>query len=292
MGGSAIKQSERINAANLQETYNLALKVLSDLGVDTKALFPLGSFGKKGPEGTYGDIDIAVPLTVLEKFVNSEEAKSEAEFVDDAARVLEQLLIEEGLTARWMKGLQVLSFAVPIVDVDGQQPDSWAQIDLMFSSQPEFSRWMYHSPDIKESRWKGLYRNILLMAIANVISKQILESEEGLPVEWSVDTLDLISGLKNKYMSLKGKRGLLRNPKVLSKEFYDWGRDVQRLVNYLLGKGVEIKQTYTFEDVWRIVSNPQWEHYYLLPEIKKEFVRKLPEELEVPQVVLEQRRRR
>jgi len=286
MGGSAIEFSSRINDANLKETLNLALEVLLSVGLDTKEIEPLGSFGKKGPESTYGDIDLSVPLSTLENLLDPKDFDTKEKFEQAAANTLKELLENEGLTVRYFKGFSLLSFGVPIVNIDGKQPDNWAQIDLMFTDSPEFSQWMFYSPDISKSKWKGLYRNVLLMAIANQISKEIIESHEDYPVEWFNDSLDLVSGLKQKKMSLKGKSGLLKNPKVVSKEFYEWGKDVQTIVEYLLGVGTKIEDTYTFEDVWRIISNPSWEHHDLLNDIKKEFIRKLPENVEIPKEVL------
>lgn len=284
MGGNAIKKSSRINAANLQETYRLAAEILSEIGIKTEHVFPVGSFDKKGPGETYGDIDIAVTHKSLEKIVRLEDFAEEKGFYREAGISLVGLLEDQGLEARWIAMSNLVTFGSPIVDVDGQQPESWAQIDLKLTSKPEFTRWMYHSADPSQSRWKGLYRNILLMAIANEARKEILETEAGMPASWAADSLDLFTGLKRKEMTLRGKRGLVKNPKTLSRRSYEWGRDVKSLVEYLLGPDVSIDKSMTFEDVWGVITDPEWQFSHRLPAIKDEFIRKLGDKPVPPEV--------
>jgi hypothetical protein len=277
MGGAAIKSSVRVNAANLQATYELAKEILEGLGF--RKFETLGSFGKKGTGATYGDIDIAIPLNELERVTGTV-------FNEDdplpAIQVLQRRLLGAGIDeTAYMRGIGVLSFSTPIVNVDGEQPDSYAQVDLMFTGSLEYSRWMYHAPSEGESRWKGLYRNVLLMAIAKVIFRKVRSLDDyGEPLEWEDIALNLTHGLRRRERSRIGARKTLKVPKTLGRT--PVSKNAQEIVSMLLGPDVPLEKSMTFEEVWSVISDPSWEHHKKLPEIVKTFKEDLPDGVEVP----------
>lgn len=288
MGGNAIKKSSRINAANLDETYRLALEIFEEIGLPTENMEPLGSYGKKGPQGTYGDIDISVPLHDLGVFMGAE-----IESLDDLKEfgpALRSKIESEGFEAKWIPGARVMAVGTPIVNVDGEQPDAWAQVDLMPSpeSSRDYQRWVYSAPDYGQSDFKGAHRNLLLEAIASVIFREVKETEtvDGaeVPVVWDQFSLRPERGLYRKTLSRRGKRGLLKNPKTIEREYYPFSMDKHEIVRLLLGEGFEPGDFKSFESIWGVISDPTWEYYALLPEIKATFIEL--QDMEIPEVVL------
>lgn len=285
MGGAAVPFSTRINDANLKETYILALENLQDLGMNVTEIEPLGSFAKKGPQGTYGDLDLAVPFSVIEDYlgVPIEDIMD----LEKVGPVLAKKFEEEGYFARWLPGVRVLSFGSPIVNIDGLQDEAWAQVDLMPTDDMSYSRWAYDSPDYGKSRWKGVHRNLLLESIAAVVFRKIHETAEidgkEIPVVWEQFSLGPERGLYRKVLSRKGKRGLLKTPKTIEREYFDFSRNQKEIVKILLGEGFVPEDFKSFENIWDVISDPNWEHYHLLDKIKEVYRQKLgPREIPDP----------
>lgn len=124
----------------------------------------IGSFGKKEYSS---DIDVAI----LRDFGNVDELKEKIESF--------------GFEVRLFHGFRELSFGFPF-------NRNIIQIDLMFSKNLEWSEFIYYSPNLlkDESRYKGIYRNLLLSSKIitesrvvideNTCTQHILRLSEGL----------------------------------------------------------------------------------------------------------------
>jgi hypothetical protein len=114
---------------------------------------------------------------------------------------------------------------------------------------------MYHSPDFTkaESKYKGLYRNQLIMAIIKHADRKILsKNEKDEVMEYERYALRLNSGLAKTTRSHVGKRGRLKNP-VAIKELEKQVTNVpEEIVEFTFGKGVSKKKTMTFEDTYKL----------------------------------------
>ena len=130
------------------------------LGLDLKNN-TLGSVGKKEFSG---DIDIAVDIDPAEAAKLAERLKTIPEILD----------LSRG---------SVISTKVKIANYDPSKksPDptkprtGYVQIDFMFGN-PQWLKDFYHAPYEKDSKYKGVHRNILISAIAAHLDK--IESKE------------------------------------------------------------------------------------------------------------------
>ena len=166
----------------------------------------LGSFGKKHQDQTSGDIDIAVSLEKMAGFFGIS--------VDEVENKIREILDEKDLYYVMNKGLHVISTRWPIPNTKGL----YGQVDIMPSYNMEFSKWMYHSPDFTkaESKYKGLYRNQLIMlTLKNVDQKVLSRNEKDEVMEFERYALRLNSGLARTVRSHIGKRRRKKTPEAI-----------------------------------------------------------------------------
>lgn len=149
--GGAMPGVGAIHIDEIQPTLDKLEKIL---GIDLKNN-TLGSVGKKEFSG---DIDIAldIPNEELPAFV--EKLKSIPEVLDIAKS-------------------SVIMTKVKIADYDankeapGKPRTGYVQVDFM-PGDPSWLRTYYHAPHEKDSKYKGVYRNILLASIAGVLNRK------------------------------------------------------------------------------------------------------------------------
>jgi len=249
-GGNAINDVVRINQENVDATMNkIYSTVVKALGLKREDTALLGSTGKKNPHSSSGDIDLAVSITSLMAANKSLKTVNDViEFVARKAKtVVDDVLI--------LRGTGIVTMGFPIVNADGKQPDQKVQLDLMLTDNLEFSSWMYFSPHEKDSPWKGLYRNAILSAITHYADRQ------GNDEEWSRYLLHFQNGLSRVMMSRKGKRGLLKNAKVVDRKVPM--KDPDKIVAILLGPSFKAKQILTYENVFNAFMSPKfvWAKY-------------------------------
>lgn len=133
-------------------------KLERQLGIDLKNNV-LGSVGKK----TFsGDIDIALRIDS-----------------EDIPQFIEKLKSIPGVDE--VTKTSVIMSRVPIENYDaskqvtGKQRTGFVQVDFM-PGDPDWLKTFYHSPSEKESKYKGVYRNIFISSIAAHLDRE--DSEE------------------------------------------------------------------------------------------------------------------
>lgn len=167
----------------------------------------IGSAGKKLPDQTSGDVDIAVSTDKIAGFLGVP--------LQNTLFALNDRLKSLGYQTKLMPGFNQVSIAAPI---NGDPKNGYAQIDFMLSTDLDWSRFIYHSPDfrIAESRYKGAYRNLLLMA---AIGKSFFEvtkkTDAGEVAEYKAYVVRLNQGIVEVRKSFEGKRGLLKTAQLL-----------------------------------------------------------------------------
>lgn len=244
-GGKAVEGTP-MTQQQAKATYKDVVKnLLPKLGLQKEGtdFSALGSFGKKHEDQTSGDIDIAVSIETIAGHLGIP--------VDEVEQAIVDLCEKEKLTYKYGKGIHVISLAWLIPGTD----ESYGQVDLMPSDNMEYTKWMYHSPDFTkaESKYKGLYRNQLIMAIIKHADRKILsKNEKDEVMEYERYALRLNSGLAKTTRSHVGKRGRLKNP-VAIKELEKQITNVpEEIVEFTFGKGVSKKKTMTFEDTYKL----------------------------------------
>lgn len=156
-----------VGSIHISEIEPTLAKLEKELGIDLRN-HTLGSVGKKEFSG---DIDIAIDL------------KPE-ELEDFAAKLQSAPSIQD------MKKSSVFMTVVDIVGYDanktrdGLNRTGKVQIDFM-PGDPDWMKTYYHAPHEKDSKYKGVYRNIMIASIAgrlNVVASDE-KTDDGRPLE-------------------------------------------------------------------------------------------------------------
>jgi len=161
--GGAMSGVGAIHISEIEPTLSALEKVL---GIDLKNN-ALGSVGKKEFSG---DIDVALQI----------DADKIPEFMERLKKTPEVLDIAK---------TGVIMTKVKIVGYDPEKQTTkprtgYVQIDFM-PGDPEWMKTYYHSPTDKESKYKGVFRNLMIASIAGVYDRQDADEklDDGRPLE-------------------------------------------------------------------------------------------------------------
>jgi len=146
-----------VGAIHIDEINPTLIPLEKELGIDLRNN-ALGSVGKREFSG---DIDVALKIDTdkIPEFV--ERLKKSSQIMDIAKS-------------------SVIMTKVKIMDFDETKEDGrprtgYVQVDFM-PGDPDWLKTYYHSPNEKDSQYKGVYRNIMIASIAGNIN--IEDSEE------------------------------------------------------------------------------------------------------------------
>ena len=267
-GGNAVKGTP-MTQPQLKEVYADVIKNLlpglglGEAGVDFDAI---GSYGKKDPEQTSGDLDIAVSIEKISNFFGTP--------VQDVEKTIMNYLDERDLYYKHNKGVRVISVSWPIPGTN-----DYGQVDLMPSFDMGFSRWMYHSPDFRkgESKYKGLFRNQFLMKILNNINQKVLSRNENDEIlEFEKYALRMYNGISRIIKTYIGKNGQ-RNTTCVTKEDFDKfvTRVPEEIVKIAFGENTSVKDTMTFESMYKLFMSDSFVHKDNREEILTEFIEEM-----------------
>lgn len=263
-GGNAVEGTP-MTQSQCKAVYNdVAEKFLSKLGLDKDGTTytALGSFGKKHEDQTSGDIDIAISIEAVAGYIGIPTTEVEQYICD--------LCEKENITYKYGKGIHVISMAWPIPGTD-----NYGQVDLMPTDNMEYSKWMYHSPDFTkaESKYKGLYRNQLIMKIIkNADQKVLSKNDKDEVMEYERYALRMNSGIARTVRSHIGKKGRLKNPiaiKELEKHITNVPEDIIKLA---FGEGINKKDTMTFENCYKLFMSKKFPWANEREKIMEDFI--------------------
>lgn len=156
--GGAMPGVGAIHIDEIEPTLDALQKVL---GIDLKNN-TLGSVGKKEFSG---DIDIALEI----------KPEDIPAFVEKLKNVPEVLDIAKSSVI--MTKVKIADYD-PNKKVEGKPRTGYVQVDFM-PGDPGWLKTYYHAPHEKDSKYKGVFRNILISSIAAHLDKK--ESKERLP---------------------------------------------------------------------------------------------------------------
>ena len=266
-GGNAIGESRPMTQKETQEVYDyIKTKVYPLLGLegDEVDAAPIGSFGKKSEEAMSGDLDIAVSV---DKIASANGLPIDA---DDVLAFMDSKLKGAGFNTTVAGGFKQISIGVKIPGTDDT-----AQVDLMLSTSLEWSRFMYYSPDFTkaESKYKGAYRNLLLMAVINYAKREAAKTTDtGEVEEINTYVLQLNRGIQEVRKSFMGKKGsIVKTAETLHAydKFISNTPDV--VVKIAFGDNTKVSDAMTFEGCWSLVTSSSFPYSNKLPEILKAF---------------------
>lgn len=266
-GGNAIEDARPMSQKEVSDVYEyVKSKVYPILGLDGDGVdaAPIGSFGKKVANATSGDLDIAVSVDKIAS-ANALPINS-----DDVLKYMDETLRKAGFSTTVSTGFKQISIGVVIPGTE-----DIAQVDLMLSTSLEWSKFMYYSPDFttSESKYKGAYRNLLVMAIINYSKRETAKlTDKGEVQEINTYVLQLDRGVQEVRKSFMGKKGsIIKTAETL----HDYDKFISNtpevVIKIAFGDEAKVNDAMTFEGCWSLTNSNAFPHKDKLPEILKAF---------------------
>jgi hypothetical protein len=276
-GGAAIKSSRPIKESEVEKTIKHMREVLFPLigdGEFDKDYLLIGSIGKKkSPSDTSGDIDLGIAQEFLAQKFGISADQSLQFLYDKLSSELPAILGYEP-DMKLMKGINVLSIAWPI---EGDTENGTVQLDLIPISNMDWAKFIFYSPDYRknESKYKSAHRNWLFQAILSALKNVTKRDENGDIVDFDTYALRLNDGIYKNKKTFQGATKRLKRPDTVKGQSVFVTRDPQELLDLMFGGGVKPDNVKTFEDVWNIVTSPNFKYSDRVEEIRHDLIRYL-----------------
>lgn len=250
-GGNAFEGTVGIEQYEVTSTVkSIFTRVLKKLGLVSlgEDAFLMGSAGKK-PEGELsGDLDIGVSTDQIA----AENGLHLTETIDWVAETLEEM----GYPTAVAKGFSQVSFPYPIV---GRRPKEYVQVDLLFTSNINWSKFIHKSPDLSigESKYKNAYRNLLLATCVSAFHYVVLKkTDDDIPLEVERYTLRLNAGVYKIRKSWVGKKvPILKRPQTIKGSEKLVLSTPEELVDLIFGEEYSVDDISTFEKIYNLVMS-------------------------------------
>lgn len=276
-GGAAIKSSRPIKESEVEKTIQHMREVLFPLigdGEFDKDYLLIGSIGKKkSPSDTSGDIDLGIAQEFLAQKFGISADQSLQFLYDKLSSELPAILGYEP-DMKLMKGVNVLSIAWPI---EGDTENGTVQLDLIPISNMDWAKFIFYSPDYRknESKYKSAHRNWLFQAILSALKNVTKRDENGDIIDFDTYALRLNDGIYKNKKTFQGVTKRLKRPDTVKGQSVFVTRDPQELLDLMFGGGVKADNVKTFEDVWNIVTSPNFKYSDRVEEIRQDLIRYL-----------------
>lgn len=268
--GNAVKDAVPFKQDQVQPTVDWIVKnIFPEIGlagIDDDAAV-IGSAGKKLPDATSGDIDIAVSADKIAGFLGAS--------LQTVLFVLDAKLKSLGYSTTLSVGFTQVSFGAPIA---GDSKNGIGQVDLMLTSDLEWSRFIYHSPDFRtaESQYKGAYRNMLLMAAMGKSYYEVTQqTDKGETAEYKAYVIQLDNGIVEVRKTLMGAKGLIKTARKL-KEFDNFITNTpQKVIDLLFNGDHKPSDVDTYEKLKSLLDSSDYKFPDKVADIMIEFKKKV-----------------
>ena len=267
-GGGAVGDVDRINQENVEATLKaISTKIIKPLKITSKDIGILGSTGKKKPRGSSGDIDIAIDANKVLRANAIQVADELFDFIEGKAKKVSNTVVSN-------KGTGVISLQFPISNTDGKQKNKKVQLDLMIVDNLDLAKFNFWSPHEEQSKWKGIYRNIILSSMDfEVLEKGYDDNDVEVPTLFRRNFMDLKRGLMRGLQTRIGKSGKLfakGRKQTLETEVLE--NQPEGIVKAILGPAFTVKDAESFESLFKILDHPKYLYRGKKKEIIKTFV--------------------
>lgn len=272
---TGIKQSE-VNAT-IKDLETKVLKKLGLIGIGTDS-FLLGSAGKKSPKELSGDLDVGISADQI--------ASANGLKLSEVYNWLSDKLTRLGYETAPVSGFSQVSITFPI----SGRKDKYVQVDFMLSNNMEWTLFAYTAPDFtkSESKYKLVYRNLLLAACVSVYDMKVLkQTDDKIPVEVQKYALRWNDGIYSTVKSFASKTGgILKTGKLLKDRDVFVTQTPSDMVKMFLGKQYTPDDIKTFESLYDIVFNQESNVSKYRQSIKRKFIESLTKaKLPIPELL-------
>ena len=271
-GGGAVGDVDRINQENVEATLKaISTKIIKPLKITTKDIGVLGSTGKRKPGGSSGDIDIAIDANKVLRANAIQIADELFDFIAGKAKKVSNTVVSN-------KGTGVISLQFPISNTDGKQKNKKVQLDLMIVDNLDLAKFNFWSPHEEQSKWKGIYRNIILSSMASVMDFEVLEkgydeNDVEVPTLFKRNFIDLKRGLMRGLQTRIGKSGkLFAKGRKQTLETKVLENQPEGIIKAILGPAFTVKDAESFESLFKILDHPKYLYRSKKKEIIKTFI--------------------
>ena len=271
-GGGAVGDVDRINQENVEATLKaISTKIIKPLKITTKDIGVLGSTGKRKPGGSSGDIDIAIDANKVLRANAIQIADELFDFIAGKAKKVSNTVVSN-------KGTGVISLQFPISNTDGKQKNKKVQLDLMIVDNLDLAKFNFWSPHEEQSKWKGIYRNIILSSMASVMDLEVLEkgydeNDVEVPTLFKRNFIDLKRGLMRGLQTRIGKSGkLFAKGRKQTLETKVLENQPEGIIKAILGPAFTVKDAESFESLFKILDHPKYLYRSKKKEIIKTFI--------------------
>ena len=271
-GGGAVGDVVRINQENVEATLKaISTKIIKPLKITTKDIGVLGSTGKRKPGGSSGDIDIAIDANKVLRANAIQIADELFDFIAGKAKKVSNTVVSN-------KGTGVISLQFPISNTDGKQKNKKVQLDLMIVDNLDLAKFNFWSPHEEQSKWKGIYRNIILSSMASVMDFEVLEkgydeNDVEVPTLFKRNFIDLKRGLMRGLQTRIGKSGkLFAKGRKQTLETKVLENQPEGIIKAILGPAFTVKDAESFESLFKILDHPKYLYRSKKKEIIKTFI--------------------
>lgn len=250
-GGNAFKQLD-VRGVKQNEVGNLmdlvTEKIFDKMGIKEGDYMLIGSAGKKLPDQLSGDLDVAIFIPTF-LYLLEIEPGDKKEFYSALEKYFS---LNFPYDYSIQTGLGVFSIAFPYKDY-------YVQVDLMPTDDMNWSSFAYHSPDFTklESKYKSLYRNFALSAVASAhIFEKTYDGENLKEVKlFSFNIQEGLNKITKNYFSEKTGKPI-KNAKTTFKELVS--RDPDEVVKLLFGEKFTVDDVDTFEHIMEVLQDPDF----------------------------------
>jgi hypothetical protein len=268
--GNSIENAKPFQQDQVQPTVDWLVKnVFPQIGlngIDDDAAV-IGSAGKKLPEQTSGDIDIAVSADKIAGFLGTS--------LQTVLYSLDAKLKSMGYTTKLAPGFTQVSIGAPI---GGDFKNGVGQVDFMLTNDLEWSRFIYHSPDFRtaESQYKGAYRNMLLMAAMGKSFFEVTQqTDKGEVAEYKAYVVQLDNGIVEVRKTFMGARGLGKTAKKLKEYDRFITNTPQKVIDLLFNGNHKPSDIDTYEKLKGLLDSNEFKFPNKLAEIMEDFKKKV-----------------
>lgn len=283
-GGNAFEGTVGIKQSEVQPTVEAIFsEVLEPLGLTSLGddVFLMGSAGKKPEKELSGDLDIAIYTDQIA----AHNSIKLTEVLDWVTEELEGM----GYPTAVAKGFNQVSFPFQIVGRKGQK---FVQVDLLFTSNMAWSKFMHTSPNLAkgESKYKNAYRNLLLASCVSAFYHKVLKkTSDDIPLEIERYSLRLNAGIYKIRQSYAGTRvAVLKTPKTIKSAEKLITAIPEELIEIVFGKKYSVADVATFEKLYDLVFHKKTKITPHREKIKKNFLYSLKaSKFPVPELVEE-----
>lgn len=268
--GSSIENAQPFRQDQIVDTLKWIRKTIFpligiiDYDIDAAVI---GSAGKKPNNQTSGDIDIAVSAIKIASFLNTS--------LTSVLFELDKVLQQNKISTKIVPGFQQISIAAPIA---GNIKNGIGQVDLMLTTNLNWSKFIYYSPDFRkaESQYKGAYRNLLLMsAIGKSFYNVIDVTDKDEIKEYEAYVVRLNQGIYKVRKSFTGKNGLLKVAKLLKEFDQEIAQEPHDVINLLFTGEIKPSDINTYEKLKEKLESSSFKFPEKLDSILDEFKDKL-----------------